>query len=111
MLNIVVDRFDQRARVAEHAFANEIAAQPIQLGELDFDRPRPRLCRKLALSLFMPRLRGCSVLCLGHAAIETRRRRESNCRFLAVRNARELPPVVGVEDSARRSLEEDRDDR
>jgi hypothetical protein len=41
------------------------------------------------------RLRGCSVLCLGHAAIETRRGRESNYRFLVGRDARELLRVVG----------------
>lgn len=38
-------------------------------------------------------------LWLGHAAIEPRRRTESNYRFLAARNARELLPVVGVDDS------------
>lgn len=32
-----------------------------------------------------------------HAAIETRRSRESNYQFLAARNARELLRVVGVE--------------
>ena len=36
-------------------------------------------------------------LWLGHAAIEPRRRAESNCRLLVAQNARQLLRVVGVE--------------
>lgn len=95
---IVVDRIDQRLRVAEPAL-HEVSAEPVQLDEGGFDRLSPRFFRTLALPLFMPGLRGRSVLCLRHGAIETRRRRESNYRFLAARNARELLPVVAVEES------------
>ena len=40
-----------------------------------------------------------------HAAIETRRRPESNCRLLVSRNERELLPVVAVQDSGRAILD------
>jgi hypothetical protein len=50
-------------------------------------------------------------LLIGHAAIEAMRRHESNCRFLGGLTRAELLPVVGVEDSPRWMLEEDRNDQ
>ena len=45
-------------------------------------------------------MRGRGASRSGHAAIEVQRGRESNCRLLVCRNARELLRIVAVEDSA-----------
>jgi hypothetical protein len=50
-------------------------------------------------------LRGRSILCLRHRAIETRGRPESNCRLLVAQDARELLRVVGVEKHEARDIE------
>lgn len=51
----------------------------------------------LLLAIFAPRLRGRSVLCLGHPAIEALRRPESNCRLVVARHSRELLGLVRAE--------------
>ncbi|MFK4724893.1 hypothetical protein ABIE89_005993 [Bradyrhizobium niftali] len=42
LFDVIIDRFNQRADMAERAFTNEIAPEPIQLGELELNRFRPR---------------------------------------------------------------------
>jgi hypothetical protein len=79
---------------------DEVAAKSVELGEVGFHAFGLRFLIELAHLLFVVRLRGRSVLCLAHAAIETRRGRESNCRSLVARIACWLLRVVGVEKQA-----------
>ncbi|TYL95860.1 hypothetical protein FXB40_13125 [Bradyrhizobium rifense] len=68
---------------------DEIEPQLLELGQIGLDGFRP-LGGLALLSLFpVIGLRGCSVLCLGHAAIETRRRPVSNYRLLGGRDGAE----------------------
>lgn len=63
VLDIIVDRVNQPAHVAQRSLSNEIAAKPTQLNELGLDRLGARFYVALALSLHPPSLRGRPVLC------------------------------------------------
>jgi hypothetical protein len=58
LLDIVVDRPDQRTDVAERPFANEIVPKPTQLDELGLDRFGPPFRVALASPFLVPGLRG-----------------------------------------------------
>ncbi|MET4153525.1 hypothetical protein [Bradyrhizobium sp. RT7b] len=60
---------------------DEVVAKPAELGQIGRYRVGPRFFRALTHALLVPSSRRRSVLCLGHDAIEPRRRRESNYRF------------------------------
>lgn len=96
LLGIVVDCVDQRLREAEPAL-EEVSAELAQLDELGLDRLSPRFLSALALALLVPGPRGRPVLCLGHGAIETWRKPESNYQSLGPGGAFGSPSVVGVE--------------
>jgi hypothetical protein len=75
-LHIVVDRVDKLVRLPSCRTSG--SAEPLELDHIRFDDFSPRKLSALPFLLLMIGFRSRPVLCLGHAAIETRPRHESN---------------------------------
>lgn len=107
LLDIVVDRIDQRASVAKRPACDKVAAEPIKVDQFSLDSRSSSFFRSLARPHFVPSSCGRLVLCFGHSTIETRRRREANYRFQVAQNRRELLRVDNRESEVQADDESD----